>query len=195
VTTPTHACLTFGELADYWAPETSPSELERIETHVFECGECAARLNDAELLRRRLGETVLAGAFQAFITDSILNTLAHDGVRVRTYSVAPGEAIQCAVWAEDEVVVTRLRGDFTGVNAVSAVMRLDNGQELDRVIDAPVRDGSQEVLMAFSAAGLRRIPRIPMRLTLTRGPSVDDADVFAEYVFDHRGTFDRSSHD
>lgn len=191
MTAPTHACLTFAELADYWAADTSASELDRIETYVFECGECAARLSDAELLRRRLRETVRAGAFHAFITDSVLNKLSHDGVRVRTYTVLPGEAIQCAVWAEDEVLVARLRGDFSGVNAVSAVLRLENGEELDRMIDVPVREGSQEMLMALSAAEVRRGPQAPMRLTLTRGSSVESGDVFAEYIFDHRGTFDR----
>jgi hypothetical protein len=192
VSAPTPACLTFGELADYWTPDLGGPEIERIEAHVFECAECAARLADSERLRRRLCDTIRAGAFHALITDSVLNQLSRDGVRVRTYSVDPGSRVECAVWADDEVIVARLRGDFTGVSSVSTVMRLDTGEEVDRLVDAPIRDGSRELLFALSAEGLRRGPDKPMRLTVTAGPDPQGRDVVAEYVFDHRGTHDRS---
>ena len=191
MTTPARACLTFGELAEYWTPDAPRSEIEQIESHVFECAGCAARLADAERLRRRLGETVRAGAFQAIITDSVLNKLSRDGVRVRSYTVAPGEPVQCAVWDDDEILVARLRGNFTGVSSVSAVMRLASGEELDRVNDVPVRAGASELLLAFSAEGVRRGPDAPMHLTLTGGPGGDE--VLGEFVFDHRGTHTRST--
>jgi hypothetical protein len=191
VTAPTRACLTFGELADYWSSDLSAAEVERIESHVFECGECAARLAESERLRRQLGETIRAGAFHAFITDAVVNTLSRDGVRVRSYTVEPGGQVQCAVWADDDVLVARLRGDFTGVTSVSAVMRFDTGEEMDRVVDAPVRDGSHELLMALSAEGIRRAPEVPIRLTVTLGPTPSDGQVLAEYVFDHRGAHNR----
>jgi hypothetical protein len=193
VTTPTRACLTFGELADYWTSDLGQPEVERIEAHVFECAECAARLADSERLRQRLRDTIRAGAFHAFITDSILNQLSRDGVRVRTYTVDPGSRVECAVWADDEVIVARLRGDFTGVTSVSSVMRLDSGEEVDRLLDAPVRDGSRELLFALSAEGLRRGPDRPMLLTVTAGPDPQGRIVLGEYLFDHRGTHDRSS--
>jgi hypothetical protein len=193
VTTPTGGCLTFGELADYWTSDVSGADTERIEAHVFACTECAARLADSEQLRRRLTETIRAGAFHAFISDSVLNTLSRDGVRVRSYTVDPGDAVQCAVWADDEVIVARLRGDYGAVSSVSAVMRLDTGEEVDRVVDAPVCSGSRELLFAFSADDLRRGPDARMRLTVTAGPDPQGRDVLAEYVFDHRGTHDRST--
>lgn len=190
MTTPSSSCLTFGELADYWTADATPSEIERIETHVFACAECAARLAESDLLRRRLGETVRAGAFQAIITDSVLNKLSRDGVRVRSYVVASGEAVQCAVWDDDDLLVARLRGNFTGVTSVNAVMRLETGEELDRVSDVPVREGTTELLLALSAEGVRRGPDAPMRLTLTREGG--GHDIVGEYVFDHRGTHTRS---
>jgi hypothetical protein len=192
MTTP-DPCLTIGELGDYWTSDAGSSDVERIEAHVFTCAQCAARLADAELLRRRVGDTVRSGAFQAVITDAVLNKLSRDGVRVRTYTLEPGEAVQCAVWADDEILVTRLRGDFTGVSSVSTVMRLENGDELDRVVDVPVRDGSTELLLALSADGVRRGPDAPMHLTVTRGANPLAGDVIGEYVFDHRGSHDRSA--
>jgi hypothetical protein len=190
MTTTPSACLTFVELAEYWATDVTPSEIERIETHVFDCAGCAARLAESERLRRRLGETVRAGAFQAIITDSVLNKLSRDGVRVRSYVVASGEAVQCAVWDDDDLLVARLRGNFTGVSSVSAVMTLETGEELDRVRDVPVREGTTELLLALSAEGVRRGPDAPMRLTLTREDG--GRDVVGEYVFDHRGAHSRS---
>lgn len=193
MTTPTGACLTFSELADYWISDVGSAEIEHVEAHVFECADCAARLADSERLRRRVTETIRAGAFHAFITDSVLNTLSRDGVRVRSYTVNPGDAVQCAVWADDDVVVAHLRGDYAAVSSVSAVMRLDTGEELDRVIDAPVPGGSRELLFAFSAEDIRRGPEARMRLTVTAGPDPQSRDVLAEYVFDHRGAHDRSA--
>jgi anti-sigma factor RsiW len=190
---PTSACLTFGELADYWTSDLTSSETERIEAHVFECADCAARLAESERLRTRLRDTIRTGAFHAVITDSVLNRLSRDGVRVRAYTIDPGDRLECAVWADDEVLVARLRGDFTGLSSVSSVMRLDTGEEVDRVVDAPVRDGSRELLFALSAEGIRHGPNAPMRLTVTAGPDPQGRDVLAEYVFDHRGTHDRST--
>ncbi|HEY1305266.1 MAG TPA: hypothetical protein VGF24_17030 [Vicinamibacterales bacterium] len=183
MTTTSRVCLTFGELADYWTPDVGDAEIARIELHVFDCADCAARLAESERLRRRLGDTVRAGAFQAIITDAVLNKLSRDGVRVRSYVVASGEAVQCAVWDDDDLLVARLRGDFAGVCSVSAVMRLETGEELDRVSDVPVRDGATELLLALSAEGVRRGPEAPLHLTLTR-ESGDE--IVGEYVFDHR---------
>jgi len=192
VTTPTPACLTYGELADYWTSDLDAAEIERIEAHVFECADCTARLADSEHLRQRLRDTIRAGAFHAVITESVLNQLSRDGVRVRTYTVDPGSRVECAVWADDEVIVARLRGNFTGVSSVSTVMRLDTGEEVDRLVDAPIRDGSRELLFALSAEGLRRGPDMPMHLTVTAGSDPQGRDVLAEYLFDHRGTHDRT---
>ena len=185
-------CLTTGELADYWTPDVAEADLDRVESHVFACAACAARLADAERLRRRIGDIVRAGAFHAVITDAVLNTLSRDGVRIRTYTVEPGESIQCAVWAEDEIMVTRLRGDFSGVSSVSAVMRLENGVELDRAVDVPIRDGSTELLLAMSADQIRRAPDAPIHLVVTRGSNSIGGEALAEYVFDHRGSHHRS---
>ena len=186
------SCLTIGELTDYWAPDLAQSDLDRIESHVFACAACAERLADAERLRRRIGDIVRAGAFQAVITDAVLNTLSRDGVRIRTYTVEPGESIQCAVWADDEIMVTRLRGDFSGVSSVSAVMRLENGVELDRAVDVPIRDGSTELLLALSADQIRRGPDAPIHIIVTRGSNSSEGEVLAEYVFDHRGSHNRA---
>jgi len=185
------ACLSIGELSDYWTEDVSPDDLERIEAHVFACAACTQLLADADRLRRSIGDVARAGGLQAFVTDSLLNQLARDGVRVRSYAMDAGGSVQCAVWDDDEVLVTRLRADFSGVTAVDAVMRLDTGEEWSRASDIPVAEGSREVIMALPAALVRRAPDVPMRLTLRPSSASPGETPLAEYTFDHRGAHTR----
>jgi hypothetical protein len=187
-------CLSFGELADYWTSDIAAADAERIEGHVFECASCARLLAETERLRTGIGALALGGGFQAFVTDGLLNRLARDGVRVRSYVLEPGESIKCSAWADDEVLVARLRADFAGANAVDVEMRLATGEEWGRSTDVPVREGATELVMAIPATMVRSAPHGPMRLTLRAASGSQSADVIAEYVFDHEGAHTRSSH-
>jgi hypothetical protein len=150
-------------------------------------------LTEADRLQRSIGAVARSGGFQAFVTDSLLNQLARDGVRVRHYVMDAGGSVQSAVWDEDEVLVTRLRADFSGVTAVDAVMRLDTGEEWGRASDIPVHEGSHEVIMALPAELVRRAPEVPMRLTLRSSSASPGEAPLAEYTFDHRGSHTRRS--
>ena len=77
---------------------------------------------------------------------------------MRSYAVGPGETVRCAVWADDDVLVTRLRGDFTGITSVDAEMRFDTGEEWGRVTDVPVRDCATELVFALPASLVRNAP-------------------------------------
>jgi hypothetical protein len=190
---PSNGCLSIGELSDYWTSDASAEDAERIEAHVFACEACTELLAEADRLRRSIGDVARAGNFQAILTDSLLNRLAHDGVRVRSYSIDAGGSVQCAVWEEDEILVTRLRADFSGVSSVNAVMRLDSGETWGQAADIPVAEGSREVIIALPAELVRRAPEAPMRLTL-RDSSASASDApLAEYTFDHRGSRTRRS--
>jgi len=188
-------CLTFGELADYWTVDVPPQEVERIEAHVFECARCARLLAEAEQLRSGIGAMAKGGRFQAFVTDGLLNQLARDGVRVRSYALDPGETITCSAWADDEVIVTRLRGDFTGVSAIDAEMRLETGEEWGRTTDVPVREGATELVLALPASMVRSVPAAStMRITLRAAsgpPGPQQSDIIAVYVFNHEGAHER----
>jgi hypothetical protein len=184
-------CPSFGELAEYWTADVAGEEAARLEEHVFACAACARLLAEAERLREGVGRLARTGGVRAFVTDDLLNRLARDGVRVRTYAVDPGGSVLCAVWADDEVVVARLRADFTGVAAVDAEMRFDSGERWDGVSDVPVPEGARELLLALPADLVRGAPRSPMRLTLQPSAGSPDRGVLAEYVFDHQGAHER----
>jgi hypothetical protein len=185
-------CPSFAELADYWTSDTLPADVERIEAHVFACAKCADLLADAERLTAGIRGVAQDGAFQAFVSDSLLNQLARDGVRVRTYTLDPGETIRCSAWSDDEVVVARLRANLTGVTAVDAEMRTDSGEQWGHAVDVPVSTGATELVLALPADMVRNAPKGPMRLTLRESGTSTPA-VIAEYVFNHEGAHDRSS--
>lgn len=195
MTTIAKPCLSLDDLSDYWTPDASPAEIERIEAHVFECEGCARLLSQAERLRAGIGALAQSGSVQAFVTDAMLNRLARDGVRVRSYVLDPGETVRCAVWADDEVLVARLRADFTGVSSVDAEMRLETGAEWSHATDVPVREGATELVMALPASVVRNAPSAQMRLTLRGSAGSRREDLLVEYVFDHEGSLDRRSRD
>jgi hypothetical protein len=190
VTDDPRSCLSFGELADYWTSDISTADAERIEAHVFACARCARLLAEAEQLQAGIGALARAGGFQAFVTDGFLNQLARDGVRIRSYSLDPGESIRCSAWADDEVMVARLRADFTGIAAVDAEMRLATGESWGQSTDVPVREGSTEIVLALPATMVRSAPQGPMRVTL-RASGSPAGNVIAEYIFNHEGAHER----
>jgi hypothetical protein len=196
MSTPQTSCPSFAELAEYFTSDSAAADVERIEAHVFTCESCGRLLAEAEQLRTAIGDLVRSGGIHAFVTDAVLNQLARDGVRVRSYVLAPGETVRCAVWADDDVLVTRLRGDFTNVASVDAEWRLDSGEEWGRAGDLPVRNGAGELVLALPASVVRSAPNVPIRLILRATPAGSPAEkVLAEYVFNHEGALDRHSRD
>jgi hypothetical protein len=53
------------------------------------------------------------------------------------YWLAPGETVPCAVYPGDDVVVTALRADFSGVETVSLVVTGPDDSLFGRVDDVP----------------------------------------------------------
>jgi hypothetical protein len=192
VTATDQTCPSFSELADYWTPDIAPADIESIEAHVFECQRCAQLLATTEQLRSGIVMLARSGNVQAFVTDAVLNRLARDGVRVRSYALAPGGSVKCAVWADDEVILSRLRADFSGVTSVDAEMCLESGEPWAQATDVPVRAGASELLLALPASILRDGPNVPMRLTLRRSATGSAEGILAEYLFQHEGSLSRN---
>lgn len=184
-------CPAFGDLADYWTSDITPDDADRIEAHIFECERCARMLAEADRLRAGIGALARSGNIQAFVTDAVLNRLARDGVRIRYYALSPGESVRCAVWSDDDVLVTRLRGNFAGVESVDAQLRLDSGEEWAHTKDIPVPAGATELVMALPAAVVRTAPKTPMRLTLRTSDASRHERILADYVFNHEGAIER----
>jgi hypothetical protein len=182
----------FADIADYWAGDLPRAAADAIEDHVFTCAECARRLAEGEALARGLATAVRAGRFQSVVTDALLNRLASDGVRIRMYVLEPGTVVPCSIWTDDDLVVARIRADFSGVESVTVVTRRASGEEISRLSGVVVRPGQREIINAISAEHLRRLPSCQVRVTVTaQGESGERT--LGDYVLEHAGTFDRST--
>lgn len=184
------APIGFADVVDYWAGDLAPAEESRIEDHVFTCADCARELAAAEALARAVTAVAREGRLHSIVTDAILNRLAADGVRVRQYTLDGTGVVPCAVWADDELVVARIRADFTDVESVSIVTRQASGEEISRVSDIAVRPGQREILNAFAPARLRTLPPTRVCVTVTAQSGSRERTI-AEYTLEHAGAFDR----
>jgi hypothetical protein len=184
------ALIEFAEVVDYWAGDLTQAEEDRIEEHVFSCPECARELAVAQSLASGIASVARDGRLHSVVTDAILNRLAADGVRIRTYTLEGSGIVPCAVWADDDLVVSRIRAAFDDVDSVTIVTRQASGEEVARVSDIAIRRGQREILNAFSAAHLRKLPATRVSVTVT-GQRGGVERTIAEYALEHAGAFDR----
>lgn len=184
------APIGFANVVDYWAGDLTRAEEDRIDEHVFTCADCARELAAVEALARGIAAVARGGRFHSVVTDAILNRLAADGVRIRMYTLEGAGIVPCSVWADDDLVVSRIRADFSDVDSVTIVTRQASGDEIARLSDVAVRTGQREILNAFSAAHLRNLPPTRVRVTVTAQIGSGERTL-AEYTLEHAGAFDR----
>jgi hypothetical protein len=184
------APIGFTDVVDYWAGDLTTAEEGRIEEHVFTCADCARELAAAEALGRDIAAVAREGRLHSVVTDSILNRLAADGVRIRMFTLEGGGIVPCAVWADDDLVVARIRADFAGAESVTIVTRQASGDEIGRISDISLRPGQRELVNAFSAAHLRKLPATRVQVTVTAQIASGERTI-AEYTLEHGGAFDR----
>ena len=179
--------ISSADIFEYWAGELDSRGEERVENHVFTCAACATALAEGEALANGVRNLVRSGTFHSLVSDSVLNRLARDGARIRTFSVSPGDVVPCAVWDGDDVIVTRLRGDFSGVDQVSVVATLGSGEELSRSDGIAVRPGQEELIEATSAEWIRQLPATTVRFRVTTTREGEE-QLLGEYTLTHAGS-------
>jgi anti-sigma factor RsiW len=169
---------------DYWSGSLPSQQSEALEEHVFSCAACAARLQAVAAMAEGITSLARQGRFSGIISRAMLNQLQHDGVRVRVYSLLPGEVVPCAVFPGDDLVVTSLRGNFAGVEAVT-ISVVGSGPLSGVVLhDVPVAATEGELLWAAPGDLIRQMPTARLTVTLTaRGA---DGPRIGDYVLDHR---------
>ena len=159
-----------GTLLDYWARDLADGdETDRVEEHLFACGDCSARLHHLAALGTGLATLVRQGRVSGIVSRAILNRLQRDGVHVRMFSLLPGETVPCAVFPGDDLVVTALRADFSGVDAVTLSITGSGDSSIGQFDDVPVSGG--EVLWVTPAAVVRQMPSMRLQLTLASAGS------------------------
>lgn len=181
--------ISLAELNDYMAGDVSAPAAAALEEHLFACSACAARAAELDALLRGVKAAVRSGEVDGFITDAILNRLSRDGVRVRSFTLSPGAVVPCAVWAGDELMALRLRGDFGAAREVTLVQRRA-GAELARTTTALEPCARGEVIFATPASQVRQLPEVELELELTSTVNGEER-VVGRYTLAHGGAFER----
>ena len=171
-------------LLDYWARDLADGdETDRVEEHLFACADCSARLHHLAAIGTGLATLVRQGRVSGIVSRAILNRLQRDGVHVRMFSLVPGETVPCAVFPGDDLVVTALRADFSGVDAVTLSVTGPGDAPFARYDDVPVSGSGSQVLWATPAARVHQLPSIRLQLTL-RSAGATPAEL-GQYVLEH----------
>jgi hypothetical protein len=108
--------------------------------------------------------------------------LQRDGVRVRSYSIDPGEIVPCAAFPEDDLVVVALKADLAGVDTVTISVAAANGSFRTSLEDVPVAAAEGEVLWATPGVLIRQMPSSQVTLSVAAG---NQGRSLGEYVLDH----------
>jgi hypothetical protein len=117
------------------------------------------------------------------VSPSFLETASRRGLRVREYTVPPGGRVACTVTPEDDLLVSRLQGDFTGVSRLDLVVQVEEGPE-QRAQDLPVDRASPEVIVAEAMSTIRALGSCVVRLRLL-APEQGGERLVGEYTFAH----------
>ena len=174
-------------LVAYWLGELPAPEAEKAEEHFFACAQCAARLEWLAALAGAVRHAVRAGRVGLFVSRQFVDALARAGLRLREYRVEAGGSVNCAIGADDDAVVSRIRAPLAGVKRVDALRRVSIGgvdEPEERVGDVPFDPAAEEVLFLPTAALLKRMPSHTMRVRLV---AVDEAGErpLGDYTFLH----------
>jgi anti-sigma factor RsiW len=152
-----------GELAAYRLGELAEPAEQALEEHYFGCSECAERLAWLDSLAVSLLDVVRAGRVSSNVSAAWVSQARDQGVRLRSYELGPGQAVECTVSPDDDFVILRLRMDASIAGPVDVETEwtdLDAGRtnqnDLNGMFVDPV---THELLYAFSADLVRTYPR------------------------------------
>ena len=142
-------------LIDYWAGELSPADSAVLEEHLFACAACSARLDDVASVAGGVAALARQGRITGIISRALLNRLQRDGVRVRQFTLDPGETVPCAAFPGDDVVVTSLQANLSGVRSVSLRVTGPGDVLFGAIDDIPVPAAATGLLWATPGACTR----------------------------------------
>ena len=181
--------IALADLTDYAAGELPEAEAAAIEEHLFSCGDCSARATEFDALVRAIGPAVRSAKVGGFVTDAVLNRLAREGVRVRTFVLSPGAVVPCAVWEDDELMALRLRGDFSGASEFTLSQRIA-GAEVSRATGQVAAGSHGELIHVLPAAWVRQLPVAEVEVLLTAHEGGEERPI-GNYTLVHGGSVHR----
>lgn len=178
--------ITLGDLVDYHLDELNPERAEAIEDHVFECSQCAARLDEVGRIASAVRAATHRAEVGANVTGAFLERVEDDGLTLRDYRLEPGDTVACSAGPEDLFVV-RLAADFSGAGRLTAHvdfrdLKSGGSQALPPREVMPDLDRG-EIVLIFPGSDVRSYPR--SLWTITVDGDGDRPRRFGPFVMDH----------
>lgn len=189
MTAPACERISLEELIDYAAGELSEANAAALEDHLFACAGCAARARELDALASAIRPAMISAEIGGFVTEAILNRLAREGVRVRSYALSPGAVVPCAVWDDDELMALRLRADFGGASEFTLSQRVA-GDEMVRATGQMTAGHQNEIIYTIPAAWVRRLPAVDVEVLLTAHEAGHERPI-GSYTLVHEGSLRR----
>jgi hypothetical protein len=183
MTPPCNAPISDDDLLEYWIHPTDEAGTNRLEEHLFSCTDCARRLEAIASLGAGLRTLVKHGRVSGIVSRSLLNRMQRDGVKVRQYSLSPGERVPCAAFPDDDLLVISMQANFTGVESVNLSVTGPGGSLIGRLAGVPISAGDREILWATPGDVIRQLPSTRVQLRVTS--DAPDEKTLAEYELDH----------
>jgi hypothetical protein len=157
-------------------------EDDTLDAHVFECAACTERLEELRAMAGGMATLARQGRISGLVSRGLLNRLQRDGVRIRSFSIEPGEVVPCAIFPDDDLVVTALRADLSALRRAAVTIVGPRSPE-GRVEEFDVAPDDTEVLWALPAIEGRALPSARVHITLAA--LEPDSHVVAEYFLEH----------
>ncbi len=177
------------ELIDYAAREPGETEATAFEEHLFSCADCGARAAEFDALVRAIGPAIRSGKVGGFVTDDVLNQLAREGIRVRTFTLSPGAVVPCAVWEGDELIAMRMRADVGGASEFTLSQRVA-GTEVFRATGQAAASSHGELIYTLSAFLVRELAAVDIEVILSAHEGGEER-LIGSYTLVHGGSFHR----
>ena len=176
--------IDFEALVAYWLGEAPQEREDALEEHFFGCAHCTERLQGLAALAAGVRAAVQDGKVSMVVSVPFVGAMKRAGLRLREYAVEPGGSVNCTIGADDDAVVSRLRGSLAGAKRLDVVQTRDVGEPEVRLEDVPFDAQSGEVLLVPSAARLRAMPAFTMRMRLIEVGEAGEKQI-GEYTFNH----------
>jgi anti-sigma factor RsiW len=178
------SALDLETLLDYWLAELPSSRQSSVEEHLLACDACSSELARVVDLADAIRSVARSGSVRAVVSESFLDRVANEGLRLRQYRLGPGESVECTVTANDDVLVARLVADLSRTEHVDIAWYDAEGNEQERVRDVPVHGAMREIIWAQRIDDIRAIPASVLRARVLAVEGQSER-VIGEYTFNH----------
>jgi hypothetical protein len=172
-------------LADYWGGLLDGADEQSVEEHLLGCDGCGARLTEVVALLDAVRDLAREGSLRMVVSDAFLRRAADDGLRIREYTVAPGDSVNCTVTADDDLLVGRLLVDLGHARRVDLCFCDERGVERQRFSDIPLQAASGNVAFQESITIAKASPSYTMIARLVDVGDSGEERVLGEYTFRH----------